>query len=509
MNYLYQIACALAELSVSLGILLMGSSISFRKRGASNRWYSKATIFLLAITLGIMLLYNSNSIHLETDIFVYNNNSHQLKIFLLLTGVIFSAVLLAGRIFSPILYIVILEVILSLMIVASSGNLIIFFLGLEMYSIGVGLLTIHKTTMAKYMTANAIMAAIFLYGASLYYLNFGTISYGYLPNINMGLTGMIGISFMMFYILFKTNVAPFHTWSIGVYSQSSATLVMFLDSFLKFVLFIILAHFCSMLQSCHITFFRPLLLVAAVLSMIIGGITPFSQDNIKKFIAYSSIGHTGFAVIVFYVFSDVSELKHAVTYVFSYFMASLCFFTGLICIRKHKNVRYISDLVGSVKEFPVYAYTMMFGLTAMVGLPPFINFLAKVNVFKVLLLHGRYDLIAIVSIYTIMTISYTFNIVQEMYANGTARELSKETEKLYSQEIRRGKVLRNVMCVSLVFAVSFSSLFLETIDKYTNQLMQPHDNKHFDRKPSKIASRNLEDLFANDVMNDLYNYFKG
>lgn len=394
------------------------------------------------------------------------------------------------------------------MIVVSSGNLMTFFLGLEMYSIGIGFLTTPKTTIAKYVTANAVMAAIFLYGASLYYLNFGTISYGYLQNISISLTGMIGILFMMSYILFKTNAAPFHTWSIVVYSQSNSILVMFLDSFLKFVLFIILTHFCLILQLCNITFFKSFLLVVAILSMIIGGLVPFSQDNIKKFIAYSSVGHTGFAIIVLYAFTDIAELRSAVTYVFSYFMASLCFFTGLICIKKHKSVKCISDLVGSVKEFPVYAYTMIFGLVSMVGMPPFVNFLAKINVFKMLLLHERYDLVIVISVYTIMTISYTVNIIGEMYTSTTTKEIPKEPQKLYRQNAGKGYVLRNILCTSLVLSISLGSLLFETIDRYVKQIMQPHNHKLPSHETPGVDSRAIEDLFANNVMNDLYNYFR-
>ncbi|MDR2074981.1 MAG: hypothetical protein LBP31_02050, partial [Holosporales bacterium] len=492
-DVVYQIAYSLPEIAVIVLILLNTFVIAIATTKVSNKIVPKISMFgTLAIAV-IMLIYTSSSIKTNTWLFAYNYFSYQLKMFLILCiffGIALLVVKNVHKILSTNIYITILCNVLALMISISTNNLLIMYIGLELYSISLYFLLAPKTGV-KYIILSTIMSAVFLYGTSLYYLNLNSISFVFLSNFDLNFLGTIGIFLIFSYLLFKTNIAPFHTWSVELYDSSPLPLVLFLDSLAKFILFSILACFCSVLLLHRVACFQDFLMTISVISLFIGGIVPFLEKNIKKFIAYSSVGHTGFALIVLSVFEKNLEIKHAIIYVFSYFLSSFCLFIGLIGIEKHKNIKYFDELRGAIKVYPTYLYAVLCGLLSMVGLPPFIGFVAKLNVFYMLAEHGRYWLIAAVSVYTMLTVAYTVSVIKHIFM--------KSEEKL--DEVNTKINFLHVLSVAAILSIVVGSLVFQGIESRVENMVKSLEYNN--EKPANLRLLNI--LMSNENIKELHN----
>jgi NADH-quinone oxidoreductase subunit N len=488
----YQVAYSLPEVAVIVLILLNSFILTATTTQNSSRIVPRISIFGMFIVVLTTLIYTLPNIN--TLLFTHNYFSSQLKMLLTLCAAIGIAVLEAKndhRILPTSTYIHILCNVLALMIAISTNNLLILYVGLELYSISLYFLMPRKAGV-KYIVLSAIMSAIFLYGTSLCYLNSSSISFSFLGHFDHTLSCIIGLFLILSYLLFKANVAPFHTWSIELYDSSPLPLVLFLDSLAKFILLSILACICATLAVYHVTCFQHFLLAISIMSMLVGGICPFLEKSIKKFIAYSSVGHTGFALVILSVFKESAEIKHTIIYIFSYFLSSLCLFIGLIGfigLEKHKNIRYFPELKGAIKVCPIYSYTALCGLLSMVGLPPFIGFVAKFNVFYILAKHNRYDLITIVSIYTILVAAYTVNVVRYIFMS------SEENADVPQTNVK----FTHVLSTFAILALGVSSLAFNKIENKVDKMVGTLTGSS--KKQNNLL---LEALMAKDSMKSLH-----
>lgn len=466
-NAIYQIAYSLPEILIA--ILILGTitiTWMFNKK-PPNKVLSKITCTGLFVVFTITLIYSASNIQVYTRLFAYSYFEHQLKMLLIGASSIFAIFFSTKYIYksiSDITYSLWLGLIFSLMLTISANSLITIYIGLELYTITICFLissisSAESKTSLNFIILSTIMSCIFLYGASLYYVNIGSVSFYSIDGTLLNTTGTIGLLFILSYLLFKLNAAPFHIWSIGTYAAAPSHIILFLDSITKLILFSIFCSFCANLFLNDILFFQKFLMVIAVISMFVGGIAPFSQNSIKKFIAYSSVGHMGFALIPLATFNNVAELKDSLTYLFSYTLGSVCFFSGLISLKKYINVNSFSDLKGAIKIYPTYAYSMVCGLFSMAGLPPFVGFITKIDIFNAMIKYNKLYICAIMLIYTILTISYTIKALKHIFRKGTIEE-KKQTN-----------FAANTFNATMIVFLVFSSIWFKYIDKQSVQII--------------------------------------
>jgi NADH-quinone oxidoreductase subunit N len=191
---------------------------------------------------------------------------------------------------------------------------------------------------------------------------------------------------------------PFHTWMIDVYEQAPLGLVMFFDTFWKLFMVIIFAKVFKVLEYGQV---NAVLEIFAISSMLIGSIMAIFQNNIKRFIAYTSVGHIGFIMTVFII---SSQIVHAITYALSYAFASVCFFISLQSLKR--RIETFDDLAGTMNENPITGIGLIISMFAMIGMPPFINFTAKLQILKLQIETQYYTILAISIIYSILCILY-------------------------------------------------------------------------------------------------------
>lgn len=458
-------------------ILILGTALItwMAKSHHSQKTLSKITCFGLCIVCIVMLIYSTSNVQVYTRLLAYNYFSYQLKNLIIGLSTIFAVFFCTNSIYrtvSDITYTVWLGVIFSLMLITSANSLITLYISFELYTITVCFLISCFTPVIKaslkFIILSAIMSCIFLYGASLYYTNTGSVSFYSINELKLDISGAIGILFVLSYFLFKINAAPFHMWSIVVYESAPMPIVLFLESVIKFIFVSVLCLFCGLIFLNGILFFQKFLLIIEIISMVIGGIAPFSQNNIKKFIAYSSVGQIGFALIILSIFDNISVLKYILTYLFSYMLGSACVFSGLICLNKYINVNLFSDLKGIIKIYPIYAYSIICGLFSIAGLPPFIGFIAKLNIFNTVIKHNDIYMCIIMFIYTILTVSYTVKALKYMFMKGNIEE--KRITDIISESF-------NIMLIILLIV---PNIYFKHIDKQFTQIIESlyYDNTY-------------------------------
>ncbi len=503
-SLIYQAICAVPEIIVVLLILFMSIMIIITRSNVNRyKLHHKIVWGGLSILLVIMLVYSSSNASMHTDMITHNYFTYQLKTFVVFGGVIWVICLNTSKLLSvqkQNIYILILCMIFSLMVIISSNHLLILYIGLELYTILVCFFVAVGDTNAlkvraslKYLILSSIIAAIFLYGASLYYLGFGSLSFNALA-IDLQLDSLyaVGVLLILTYLLFKLNVVPFHIWSIDVYDKSSFELVLFLETISKLIIFAVFSCLCATLVANGIIFFQKFLIFIAIGSMLVGGIAPFFQNNIKKFIAYSSAGQIGFVLMVPGVLGQVVELRHAVIYICSYFLSVLCLFMGFIGVKKTISLKSFSNMEGIIKTHPIYAYAILCGFLSIIGLPPFIGFIAKFEVFSLLMQYHRYDLAVIAIIYIALTIAYTANALKGIF---------KSTEK--TVQYKRKSFWRATNIYVMVVLV-MTSVYFKKMSEQANFI-----TKYMIYTPSINETQSkhltlLDDLLVNENVKALY-----
>jgi NADH-quinone oxidoreductase subunit N len=488
MELLYQIAYFIPEILLALFIPIF--AILSKKN--KTKVIPKISKIILFISFMVIFMYNSSNIDFQINFFTHNTYTHHLKILLVVCCFLYftdtySECECKKQVVNTSC-ITLFTIILSLMMTISANNLFIVFLGLELYGISICFFILDTNSKAakKYLIISAVMSAVFLYGASLYYSCTGSMSLFSSITSNDKLIPplQLGILFMITYFLFKMNAAPFHTWSIFVYNKSSNILILILDTVLKLILFIVFINIFNILFINNILFFKKFLFWIAIASMIVGGISPYKQNNIKKFIAYSSIGHIGLALIILSTFHDILEIKLAVMYVFSYCLASFCFFTGFIGVQRYKKIVYKQDLAGIFSELPFFSYTMFLGLWAMVGIPPFFNFLVKFNIFRIFMIHGDYVSITVVGVYIMLTAAYTVNFVRHMYVETT--------------DITKYKIpsFQKFLCILVVFFTLITNIFFNEINSSIEEVVNLRAKKDDEYKTVdiEVIKKDLESM---------------
>jgi NADH-quinone oxidoreductase subunit N len=246
-------------------------------------------------------------------------------------------------------------------------------------------------------------------------------------------------------LLFKLGAAPFHSWIIDIYETAPYGLVMFFDAIWKLCIFFIFTKFFKLLFGSNHFQIQLFLELISIISMIIGSIMPIFQKSIKKFVAYSSIGHTGFAISVYAISNNLSTLRNAIMYIIAHCIASTCFFATLLEISKHRKIETFDDITGLFKDSPMMGCCMLSSMFALIGIPPFINFITKLQILKAQILHERYVILSVSIMYSVLGILYTVNATTKIF----------NRDETHNNNV--SDLPRNSLAISLSFFILMSS----------------------------------------------------
>ena len=327
-----------------------------------------------------------------------------------------------GEYFSLVLF-----ALLGMMIMISSHNMLLVYMGLELLSLCLYSLTAldrdnQKATESaiKYFVLGALASGLLLYGMSMIYgatssLDLSVIAAALLNHPMDHAILVLGLVFMVAGLAFKLGAVPFQMWVPDVYEGSPSSIAMLISSVPKLAAFAITVRLLGDgLQSMMVDW-KQMMLIMAILSIGIGNITAIAQTNIKRMYAYSTISHIGF--ILFGLMSGtLNGYASSLFYVISYMFMTLASFAVLIMMsRKNFDCQTLEDFKGLNKRNSWYAFLMLITMLSMAGIPPTIGFYAKFMVLQAAFDAGFSGFVVYAVLMALVGMFYYMRIVKLMY----------------------------------------------------------------------------------------------
>ena len=320
--------------------------------------------------------------------------------------------------------IIILLSILGMFFMVSSNDLILFYLGLELQSLSLYILaSIDRDNLRstesgiKYFVLSALSSGLLLYGCSLLYGFTGSTNFDLIASqLNKENTGAVfAMVFILVGLAFKVSAVPFHMWTPDVYEGAPTSITSYFAVVPKVAGLALLIKFMFIPFSNILLEWQTIIIFISIASMILGAVAAMVQTNFKRLLAYSSIGHIGYA-LAGVATGAVSGYESAIVYISIYVIMNIGAFSCLYLLKKDGQYREnISDLSGISKKHPLLAISFLIILFSLAGVPPLGGFFAKFYVFVAVLEKEMYTLAIIGLLTTVMSAFYYLKIIKTIY----------------------------------------------------------------------------------------------
>ena len=461
----------LPELFLSISIMFFLMLGVFIKK--SFKLISLLTILSLILSIALVINLPNEIIKIFNESFIIDSLAIFMKtltllfcLFVLISSKEYVKTNNIDKIEYPI---IILASTLGMMLMISSYDLIIFYLGLELQSLCLYILASfkrddEKSTEAglKYFVLSALASGLLLYGCSLIYgftgsTNFQTISL----NLNDANTGAVfGIVFILVGLAFKISVVPFHMWTPDVYEGSPTSVTSFFALIPKIAAISVFIRFMYVPFINVISQWQTIVVFLSIASMILGAFAAIGQTNIKRLMAYSSIGHMGYALAGIATGTN-QGIQSTIIYITIYLFMNLGIF-GCIFLMKRENIFYedISELSGLSKNHPMLALGFLIILFSLAGIPPLAGFFAKFYVFMAVIEVKMYALAIIGLITTVVSAFYYLRIIKIIYFD----KPKKPFDQIYDWGVKGPLILSSILV--LVYFI-YPSILIEAVSLLT------------------------------------------
>ena len=315
---------------------------------------------------------------------------------------------------------------LGMSMLVSAGDLIALYLGLELMSLALYVLAAFnrnsvRSTEAglKYFVLGSLSSGMLLYGASLVYGFTGTVNFaGIAAATTQPSLGLIfGLVFLLAGLCFKISAVPFHMWTPDVYEGAPTPVTAFFATAPKVAAMAVFLR-VTMTAFPHVIHqWQQIIVFVSIASMALGAFGAIGQRNIKRLLAYSSIGHMGFALVGLAA-ATPQGIKGVMIYMFIYVAMTLGSFSCVLAMRRNgQAVETIDDLSGLSRTHPVMALLLAALMFSLAGIPPLAGFLAKYYVFLAAIQSGLYALAVIGVLSSVVGAFYYIRIVKVMYVD--------------------------------------------------------------------------------------------
>ena len=417
----------LPEIFIIISILFLLIFGVFKK-DSSNIIHNLSIIFLF-VTL--LLIFNNpfeNNNHLFNRSYIVDYLSSFMKILTILSGIfvliISSRYLKLFKIFQIEYPIIILCSILGMMVMISSNDLMVFYIGLELQSLSLYILASFnrdqlKSSEAglKYFVLSALSSGLLLYGCSLIYGFSGSTNFNIISNTmssdQYGLT--FGIVFILVGLAFKISAVPFHMWAPDVYEGSPTSVTLFFTIVPKVAALTVFIRFLYVPFINMIDQWQTIIIFLSIASMIFGAIAAIGQKNLKRLVAYSSIGHIGYVLAGLSTGSN-EGIQSSILYISIYIVMNLALFSCLFMMKRNDHYfESIEDLSGLSKNHPLLSLSLLVILFSLAGIPPLAGFFAKLYVFKAVIEQSMYFLAIVGLLSTVIAAFYYLKIIKIIY----------------------------------------------------------------------------------------------
>jgi len=329
---------------------------------------------------------------------------------------------------------------LGMMMMVSANDLMALYLGLETASLSFYVLAAFRRDNAKsseaglkYFVLGALSSGLLLYGASLIYGYAGVTQFDALmATLGDGTTVptgvVIGLVFVAAALIFKVSAVPFHMWTPDVYEGAPTAVTAFFATAPKIAAMSLLLRVLNEPFGDMTEQWRQIILFVAVASMVLGAFAAIAQTNIKRLMAYSAIGHVGFALVG--LSSGTQDGVQAVlVYLTVYVVMSAGTFGVILCMRQHgRMVEDINQLAGLSRTHPLMALAMAIFMFSMAGIPPLAGFFGKLYVFLAAIEAGLLWVAVIGVLCSVVGAYYYIRIVKLMYFDEAVESFEPQTD---------------------------------------------------------------------------------
>jgi NADH-quinone oxidoreductase subunit N len=329
-------------------------------------------------------------------------------------------------------YILMLSTLFGMFYMISSGNLLMFYLGLELSSIPLAAMVnfnldkrVSGEAAMKFIISSAFSSGLLLFGISLIYGTTGSLSYSEItPHLNSGPLQIFAFVLLLAGFSFKISVVPFHLWTADVYEGAPVAVTAYLSVISKgSVIFV----FASVLY----TVFKPMadiwynmLFLLSVLTIVIGNLFAIRQDNIKRFLAFSSIAQVGF-ILVGITGNSPMGTASVIYFVLIYIFSNLGAFGVISLVSSVTGKEKISDYKAFYKTNPLLSWALTIALFSLAGVPPAAGFFGKFFLLIAGAQQGNYVLIVIAALNMIVSFYYYLRIVKSIFMDPNEQPIEK------------------------------------------------------------------------------------
>lgn len=324
---------------------------------------------------------------------------------------------------------------LGMMMMVSANDLIALYMGLEMQSLSLYVIaSIRRDSLRsteaglKYFVLGALSSGMLLYGCSLIYGFAGTTSFAGLAQVFAGAGAppvglVVGLVFLICGLAFKISAVPFHMWTPDVYEGAPTPVTALFAvapkvAALALFVRVMAGPFGDLLAS-----WQQILVFVAIASMVLGAFAAMVQTNIKRLMAYSSIGHMGYALIGVAAGNEAG-ITGVMVYLATYIFMNIGTFAIILAMRRDgRLVESLSDLSGLSKTHPMMAFALMLFMFSMAGIPPLAGFFGKWYVFMAAVNAGLFGLAVIGVLASVVGAFYYLRIIKIMYFDDATQPL--------------------------------------------------------------------------------------
>ncbi|MEO8461158.1 MAG: NADH-quinone oxidoreductase subunit NuoN [Dokdonella sp.] len=416
-------------LGATCAILLIDLYLNPEQRGVTH-WLS-----VIALVITGALLWNGapptgQSVTAFSGMFLRDGVALILKQFILLASAlsfIYGRTYMRDRnLLIGEFYLLILFATLGMMILASAGNLITVYLGLELLTLcSYALVALNRDSSLsseaaiKYFVLGALASGLLLYGMSMVYGATGTLDlaqiHASIGHVEHPTLLAFGLVFLVVGIAFKFGAAPFHMWLPDVYQGAPTAVTVFIGSAPKLAAFAMAYRLLDGAMGGLSQHWTLMLAILAALSLGVGNLFAIAQSNLKRMLAYSTISHVGFLFLAL-VAGTPAGFAAAMFYAISYsIMAAVAFGMIALLARAGFEAEQIDDFKGLNQRSPWYAAVMALTMFSLAGVPPLFGFFAKLMVLKAAIDAGYLWLAIVAIVFAIIGLFYYLRVVKVMY----------------------------------------------------------------------------------------------
>lgn len=426
-----------------LGLFALLLSVATKKEDYSS--VARAGVLsLLAVAFAVYRL-SGRSGTVFGGMFISDSFSSYMKL-LVLTGSAVSLMMASKyvareKINRPEYPVLVMFSVLGMMLMISANSLISLYMGLELQSLPLYVLaSIHRDSLKsteaglKYFVLGALSSGLLLYGSSLVYgftgaTEFGQIAAALHGSAVLPVGVVVGMVMIMAGLAFKISAVPFHMWAPDVYEGAPTSVTAFFAIAPKVAAIALITRVFMGPFGEFVGSWQQVIIVISMASMALGAVAAVVQTNIKRLLAYSSIGHMGYALIGLAA-ANKTGIQGIVIYITLYVIMSIGAFC-VVLMMKHKDrmVESIADLSGLAKQRPMLALAMSVMMFSMAGIPPMAGFFGKLFIFQSAVAAGLYTLAIFGVLTSVVAAFYYLRIIKVMYFDEAGAGIDKAEDR--------------------------------------------------------------------------------